>query len=168
MPRYAALLRAINVGGTGKLPMADLRALATAVGFAGVKTHLASGNLVFDTDLGTQDACATLVTALTPHLSQPPGVILRDGATLAAVLHDLPFPQAAPAQLGVLFCPTPMTEADIASPAGQTTEALALHHDHIVIHYPDGMGRSRLRLPAMTTGTMRNKNTVAKLAQMTA
>jgi uncharacterized protein (DUF1697 family) len=32
MPRYVALLRAVNVGGTGKLPMADLRVICRDAG----------------------------------------------------------------------------------------------------------------------------------------
>ncbi|MFZ1069046.1 MAG: DUF1697 domain-containing protein, partial [Methyloceanibacter sp.] len=36
MTAYIALLRAVNVGGTGKLPMADLRALCAEAGFAKV------------------------------------------------------------------------------------------------------------------------------------
>ena len=48
MTRYIALLRAINVGGTGKLPMSDLRAICEDAGFARVETYIASGNVLFD------------------------------------------------------------------------------------------------------------------------
>jgi len=47
MTTYIALLRAVNVGGTGKLPMEDLRALCAQAGFAKVRTFIASGNVVF-------------------------------------------------------------------------------------------------------------------------
>ena len=47
MPRYAAFLRAINVGGH-TVKMADLRASFEALGFGGVDTFIASGNVVFD------------------------------------------------------------------------------------------------------------------------
>ena len=47
MPTYIALLRAVNVGGTGKLPMAELKAMCVAEGFADVQTYIASGNVVF-------------------------------------------------------------------------------------------------------------------------
>ena len=46
MNTYIVLLRAVNVGGTGKLPMAELRAMCAAIGFADVRTYIASGNLV--------------------------------------------------------------------------------------------------------------------------
>src|SRR5437764_9563424 len=50
MPTYIALLRAINVGGRKLVPMSDLRDLLGALGFAGAKSLLQSGNLVFETD----------------------------------------------------------------------------------------------------------------------
>ncbi len=46
MPRYVALLRAVNVGSTGK-PMTELNAICVAEGFADVMTYIASGNVVF-------------------------------------------------------------------------------------------------------------------------
>src|SRR6202051_4205870 len=42
-----ALLRAVNVGGTGKLPMNDLKEMCEALGFGGARTYIASGNVVF-------------------------------------------------------------------------------------------------------------------------
>ena len=47
MTAYVALLRAVNVGGTGKLPMAELVRICEAIGFTGVRTYIASGNAVF-------------------------------------------------------------------------------------------------------------------------
>jgi uncharacterized protein (DUF1697 family) len=47
MTSFVALLRAVNVGGTGKLPMEDLRVLCADAGFAKVQTYIASGNVVF-------------------------------------------------------------------------------------------------------------------------
>lgn len=47
MPTYIALLRAVNVGGTGKLPMAELKAMCAAEGFTKIETYIASGNVVF-------------------------------------------------------------------------------------------------------------------------
>ena len=47
MAAFIALLRAVNVGGTGKLPMTELKAMCEALGFTGVRTYIASGNVVF-------------------------------------------------------------------------------------------------------------------------
>ena len=48
MNAYVALLRAVNVGGTGKLPMTQLKAMCEAAGFLSVQTYIASGNVVFN------------------------------------------------------------------------------------------------------------------------
>ena len=47
MTSYVALVRAVNVGGTGKLPMSDLKTMCEAIGFQTVRTYIASGNVVF-------------------------------------------------------------------------------------------------------------------------
>ena len=49
MDDWVALLRGVNVGGGNKVPMADLRALAVDLGWRDVRSHVASGNLVFRT-----------------------------------------------------------------------------------------------------------------------
>ena len=51
MTAYAALIRAVNVSGTGKLPKEDLKALGEACGFDHVRTFINSGNLLFTSDL---------------------------------------------------------------------------------------------------------------------
>ena len=43
---------------------------------------------------------------------------------------------------------------------------MALGKREIYVHYGDGMADSRLRIPAAKTGTARNINTIAKLAEM--
>ena len=48
MASFVALLRAVNVGGTGKLPMTELRGLCERLGFGRVRTYIASGNVVFE------------------------------------------------------------------------------------------------------------------------
>ena len=50
MTIYIALLRAVNVGSTGKLPMEDLRTIRRDAGFARVQTYIASGNVIFESN----------------------------------------------------------------------------------------------------------------------
>ncbi len=73
MKTLIALLRAVNVGGTGKLPMADLVALATAEGFGRPRTYIASGNLVFETDKSEAQVKAVLKRALHAYAGKPIG-----------------------------------------------------------------------------------------------
>ena len=64
MTAYVALLRAVNVGGTGKLPMAELKAMCGAADFAGVQTYIASGNVVFLAGRPAAEVRAVLERAL--------------------------------------------------------------------------------------------------------
>ena len=43
---------------------------------------------------------------------------------------------------------------------------MRLGQREIFVHYPTGMGRSKLRIPAAKAGTARNMNTVAKLVEL--
>ena len=64
MAAYVALLRAVNVGGTGKLPMSDLKALCEKAGFGKVRNYIASGNVVFDSRETESQVKAALESAL--------------------------------------------------------------------------------------------------------
>ena len=92
--RYVALLRAVNVGGTGKLPMTELKAMADELGFENVRTYIASGNLVFDSDLPEPKAKAALEARLANYADKPVGVIVRSAAEIRDVLAANPFPEA--------------------------------------------------------------------------
>jgi uncharacterized protein (DUF1697 family) len=79
MQTHVALLRAVNVGGTGKLPMAELRALCEAAGFAGVRTYIASGNVVLRSASTARRVQATLEAARSAMPAKPVGVLVRTG-----------------------------------------------------------------------------------------
>src|SRR5262245_41195033 len=91
MTAYVALLRAVNVGGTGKLPMTELTAMCTKLGFKGVKTYIASGNVVFRCDKAETAVKAALEAALQKYAGKPVGVLVRSAAEMAGVLKKNPF-----------------------------------------------------------------------------
>lgn len=64
MTVFVALLRAVNVGGTGKLPMEDLRAMCAGLGYRNPRTYIASGNVVFESDRDEATVQAELERAL--------------------------------------------------------------------------------------------------------
>ena len=166
MPVFVALLRAVNVGGTGKLAMSDLRRLCEAAGFRSVRTYIQSGNVVLASVLSRAKVKSKLEQALSTKLGKPCGVLLRSGAELAAVLQRNPFKKAAPNRVLVLFldeAPARDALADLTIPGG---EEVRLDGREVFVHFPNGMGRSRLRIPLAKTGTWRNLNTVAKLVAM--
>ena len=96
MPVYIALLRAVNVGGTGKLPMPELRGMCEALGFTQVRTYIASGNVVFESRLGEASVKKKLEQSLEAYAGKPVGVVVRTATELGSVLQGNPFPAAAP------------------------------------------------------------------------
>ena len=103
MPVFVVLLRAVNVGGTGKLPMSDLKRLCEKAGFRNVRTYIASGNVVAGaTDRRTQ-AKAALEAELRIYAGKPVGVIVRTAAEMAKVVALNPFPDRAANQTVAIF-----------------------------------------------------------------
>ncbi len=166
MTAYVALLRAINVGGTGKLGMSDLRALCEEAGFDRPRTYIQSGNVVFGSRLPEAKVKAKLEKALAAKMGKPFGVLVRTGAELDAVLKQNPFKKAPPNRVIVSFLDdTPPRNVldDLVIPGKEVVKVLGRE---IFVHYPDGMGQSKLKLPFAKAGTGRNLNTVKKLAEM--
>jgi uncharacterized protein (DUF1697 family) len=166
MTRYVALLRAVNVGGTGKLPMAELRKMCGKAGFGRVETYIASGNVVFESKAKPAAVKAELESRLRAHLGKPIGVVVRTAAEMAVLLRANPFSHAEPKHTYAIFLDTRPPRDALQRATGRTDETMALGEREIFVQYPSGMGRSRLRIPAAKAGTARNMNTVAKLAEM--
>jgi uncharacterized protein (DUF1697 family) len=166
MTSYVALLRAINVGGTGKLEMAELRRLCEGCGFINVATFIQSGNVVFQSKRSEGSVLKLLEQTLAERMGKPVGVLVRTQEELGSVLEHNPFPDAPPNKLIVLFLDKPAPRGaleDVDAPGG---EQLAAHGREIFIHYPQGQGKSKLKLPFHRVGTGRNINTVRKLHAM--
>jgi uncharacterized protein (DUF1697 family) len=166
MSRYVALLRAVNVGGTGKLPMSELKAMCRDAGFARVATYIASGNVVFESKVAPSRVKAMLEERLRAYVGKPVGVVVRTTAEMRAILKANPFPKAEPKATYVIFLDKPPAPDALAQVSGQKDEQLRLGQREIFVHFPGGMGRSKLRIAEAKTGTARNMNTVAKLAEM--
>lgn len=163
---FIALLRAVNVGGTGKLPMADLVRMAGKLGFREPRTYIASGNLVFEWEGSAGDVKSKLERALAEYAGKEVGVLVRTAAELAAVLEANPFAGKPPNRTMVIFLdsapPTDVSEG-VVGPAG---EEVRTGRRELYVYYPEGMGRSRLTVPGAKRGTARNINTVQKLVQL--
>jgi uncharacterized protein (DUF1697 family) len=166
MTRFIALLRAVNVGGTGKLPMAELRAMCGEAGFSRIETYIASGNAVFDADVLEADVKAALEARLGAYAGKSVGVVVRAASEMRAVLEENPFPDAESKFTNVFFLDAaPPTDA-LAHISGRLDEEARLGAREIYVHYPTGMGRSKLKIPAAKTATARNMNTVAALVEI--
>jgi uncharacterized protein (DUF1697 family) len=168
MGAFIALLRAVNVGGTGKLPMSELKAMCEELGFAAVRTYIASGNVVFTSRKSEAAIRSALDKRLHAYAGAPVGVLVRSAAEMAQVLADNPFPKAAPNRTVAVFLDKAPPADTLAGIRGQKAEEVRLGRREIYVHYGDGMGTSKLVIPAAKLGTARNMNTIAMLAKMAA
>lgn len=166
MTAYIALLRAINVGGTGKLPMTELVAMCERSGFASVRTYIASGNVVFTSGKSAATVKRALEQALVDYAGKPIGVVIRTPDEMAAVLAANPFSGAPGNRTVAIFLDDAPPGDALEHIKGRADEELALGTREIYVLYGSGIGTSKLRIPAAKHGTARNMNTVAKLAEM--
>jgi len=148
--------------------MSDLVDLAAGCGFVRPRTYIASGNLVFDSDLGEAEVKAALETALKVHVGKPVGVLVRTGEAMAAVAAANPFADAPGDRVVTIFLDAPPPADALAAAIGVQAEQMRLGGREIHVWYVDGQARSKLKIPAALAGTARNMNTVKKLAAMAA
>ncbi|HTP82908.1 MAG TPA: DUF1697 domain-containing protein [Alphaproteobacteria bacterium] len=177
MATHLAFLRAVNVGGTGKIAMADLRTWLAGLGFAGVQTLLQSGNLVFR---GGARAGVGLERFLEDkargNLGLDTDFFVRNPVEWAEVIARNPFPEAAhddPSHLLVVVLKAAPTPAQVRAlqAAIRGREVVRAQGCELYAVYPDGIGNSKLTLPLIekhlgTRGTGRNWNTVLKMAAL--
>lgn len=166
MQSFVALLRAVNVGGTGKLPMSDLKAMCEQIGCLQVQTYIASGNVVFLSEHAASGIKMELETRLEAYAGKPIAVILRTAEEMAAVFEANPFKLDDPRHTVAIFLDQPPSQDLLKQVAGLSNEKLRLGKNEIYVHYPDGMARSRLKIPAASSGTARNMNTIARISKM--
>lgn len=177
MTSHVAFLRAINVGGTGKIAMAELKALAEKIGLSEPRTLLQSGNLVFGSKSTSAAALEKLLEReVAARFGVKPDVMVRSAKELDAVIARNPFAKEArndPARLHVHFLKSPTSAAQVAalSAAVKGREAVKGAGAEVFIYFPDGAGHSKLTGAVVerhlgTRGTARNWNTVIKLSEM--
>ena len=174
MSVWVLLLRGINVGGTGKLPMADLKTHMAALGAEAPETYIQSGNAVFEGDIDP----GTFATALTERIEalhgHAPRTLVLPGKDIIDARDSYPFAEGFdhPKFANIWFCTDALDAPDLArlEDLATGTERFALKGCWFFLDAPDGIGRSKLAergekalgVPA----TARNLNTVTKLARM--
>lgn len=167
MTTYIALLRGINVGGSGILAMKDLVALCADLGFENPRTYIQSGNVLFESRLKEDAVRTKLATALAAKMGKPIEVMVRTTAELRKVLETNPFPDREPAKIAVAFLAGRAPAEALKSLTGPGGEQVIAGLREVYVYYPDGMGRSKLKLPlGGAAATVRNINTVAKLISL--
>jgi len=178
MTIYMALLRAINVGGTKPVAMADLRDLLTQLGMGDARSLLQSGNLVFRSSARSAASLERLLEAeAKKRLALETDFFVRSAKEWNVIVARNPFRREAlrdPSHLVVMAlkdAPDPKNvkalQAAITGP-----EVVRAVGRQAYIVYPDGIGHSRLTNAVIektlgTRGTGRNWNTVLKLDALT-
>ena len=173
MTRFVALLRGINVNGI-TIAMDDLRGTFQGLGHTGVRTVLASGNVLFDTDRTDAAAIKTQIErALSDAFGYEAWIVLIDTGSLARVVRDFPFD---PGREGwhpyVLFGSEPAVLDELAARAAGSDSAIeqvaagdgvlywqVLRSVGITSPFSKVTGKARYR----STTTTRNLRTLDKL-----
>jgi uncharacterized protein (DUF1697 family) len=174
---YAALLRAVNVGGKNKLPMKDLAEMFADAGCADVVTYIQSGNVVFRaTEACAARVPAAIAKAVGDRLGFRAPVVMRTAGELRGVARGNPFLRAGaePESLHVMFLADRPSPARVATldPRRSPPDEFVVVGREIYLRCPNGVGRSKLTnayfdSKLATTSTMRNWRTVVKLVEMT-
>jgi len=167
MTAFVALLRAVNVG-RRQLRMADLKAIGTELALGAARTFIASGNLLFTSSLDEADLRATLEKRLGEHMGADVPVMVRSAEEMAETTAANPFADEPGNRVYAIFLNDRPTAEDIGAARNVTDERMALGRREIYVHYPTGMGQSKLKIPAAEKGTARNMNSVTKMAALLA
>ena len=168
MTSYVAMLRAVNVAGTAKLPMAEYMAIGVGCGFSNVRTFIASGNLLFDSDLTEPEVAKCVADRVEAFFGKPVPLFVRSAPEMAAVVAGNPFEDDKPSRVIAHFIAEPPTAAMLAEARDVVGERMALGPRMIYVSYGEGIGKTRLKLPAVRHGTARNLNSVARMATLLA
>ena len=90
---YLALLRGINVGGKNKVPMAELKACFEELGCENVRTYIASGNVMFQSNKSSAELTEELQEALPTKFkldSEPIKILVLSHDELQKVVDQAP------------------------------------------------------------------------------
>jgi uncharacterized protein (DUF1697 family) len=179
MPVYIVLLRGINIGPHKRMKMEKLRASCEALGFAGVKTYIQSGNLIFNgPKLSPAALSKTLGECIVKDFGFSSEIIFRTRQEMKAIIDSNPFMKERgtdPSKLHVVFL-----SQSPSAPALKKLQDLTIAPDRvsyseqeIYFYFPNGVSGSSIwkhPLDRVTgvAGTMRNWKTVTTLYQMAA
>lgn len=177
MQTYIVILRGINVSGTKKIKMEDLRARLSAFGFENVKTYIQSGNVVFDYK---KTEPLTLAKQLEQKIKDDYGyevpVIVTTSAALKQVIDSNPFLNGRnedPEKLHVTFLAEHPADENMDKIDADSflPDEFQIKEKAIYLFCPNGYGRVKLtnnffESKLKVTATTRNWKTVNKLLNM--
>ncbi|MGA8039479.1 MAG: DUF1697 domain-containing protein [Acidimicrobiia bacterium] len=175
MSRIAVFLRGINVARHNRLSMADLRESLRTTGFSNVETLLQTGNVLLEASGRDRRRVADQVTeVIADRHGLDVTAVVRDAEELRTILASGPFlgDEDNLSRLHVVLLETPVDAKAAAAMDPQRSPGDRFHvsGDVVFLHYPNGMGRSKLTLAYIegalgVRGTARNWNTISKVSK---
>ena len=160
------LLRGVNVGGHGKLPMATFKDALLAAGAVEPETYIQSGNAVFEGRVSLPE----VQKEISARAGFTPNGFLVASDAFQAIVRGNPYPEAAddPKSLHVFFADRPI-DIDVSGQTG-IDERATIGNGALYLHTPGGLSKSKLApridrlFGARVTG--RNWRTVLRLSEM--
>ena len=180
MKTWIALLRGINVGGNNILPMKDLRALLSDLGYRNPQTYIQSGNCVFGSDDGFAATHQTRIAdAINSKFGFSPQVFVLTLEALNDAIAANPYRQGHddPKTVHLSFLAEPADAADLETleACRKDSEAYTLTPAVFYLYAPEGIGRSKLAAKvekalgvAATGRNLRSAMKIAELAEASA
>jgi uncharacterized protein (DUF1697 family) len=173
---YLALLRAVNVGGNNKLPMAALRQALEAKGFERVRTYIQSGNIILDAPEQDRNALARQLSELIREqfgVTSPTVIVTRDELADAIDGFPLSMRDAEEKLLHILFLADEPAAEQIAAldPNRSPGDQFQVSGRAVYLRYGSGAGASKLTNAWFdrqldTVSTARNLRTCTTLLAM--
>ena len=156
--------------------MPDLREVLESMGHSAVSTYIQSGNVVFDSTERKSSALGTQIEgAIARSFGLKIDVVVRSARELHTAMAANPFLDSSSGNtaLHVVFLSDAPDAARLATidRTRFAPEEFAIGRREVYLHLPDGIGRSKLTAAlgpklAPSIATVRNWNTVTKLAEM--
>jgi uncharacterized protein (DUF1697 family) len=146
--------------------MADLRAMGEALGFANVRTFIASGNLLFDSDHSEPEVKRLLEERLAAYAGKHIPVLMRAASELNAIIVTNPFLDAHPSRHLVYFHDASPPDDLIARCRDIAGERLSLIGRELHVDYGDGIRFTKLKIPGKNEHTARSMNSVKRMAAL--
>jgi uncharacterized protein (DUF1697 family) len=166
---WLAFLRAVNVG-KRQMKMAELKALCQELGYAGVKTLLASGNVRFECE---HDPKAEFEAAIERRWGWYSEAVMRSGEEIEAMIASEPFrayPQEGPFHRYVMMFETPLRRDLVLTGVEHDYDVVRVDEKDLYLvgwRQPDGrhgpgLDKFDRQLDKGAIATTRNWNTILK------
>ncbi|MFK7749364.1 MAG: DUF1697 domain-containing protein [Kordia sp.] len=167
---YIAILRGINVSGSKKLPMAELRELLAKLGFENIQTYIQSGNVVFKSSQKDQEKIGSQIAeAIKKQYDYEVPVLVKTIAQWKTAIVNNPFTEEDISKQAITFLASipEETTIDIDGKGDQ----FKIVHSEVYLYCPNGFGRSKLsnnlfERKLKTQATTRNWRTIYKLLDL--